>query len=124
MHELSFVSEALDAVLNATPKDHPCRVLTVEISIGVFSSYVEDAIRLHWHQLSQGTKAEAAYLKFHHLPGELQCLFCQQQFPASNRHAQCLACGDAWTVPITGEDCRVDAIDIEDMSHACIGSLS
>lgn len=109
MHELSITESILEIALRHAAGR---RVASVHLVIGELSSYVDESIQLFWEELTRGTLAEEAVLKFAREPGELLCVDCGRQFPVRTRDFVCPHCQSTCAVPATGKDCYVDSIEV------------
>jgi len=110
MHELGITEAILDIVLRHAGG---ARVRRVRITVGEWTGYVGDSIELFWQELARGTAAEGARLEFRLEPATLRCRACGTLFAANGSGLQCPHCPALGGEPAGGQDCTVDAIEIE-----------
>ncbi len=110
MHELGVTEAILDIVLRHAGG---ARVRTVQVTVGGWTGYVGDSIELFWQELARGTAAEGARLEFRFEPATLKCRSCGTVFGANGCNLQCPQCGALGGEPAGGQDCTVDAIEVE-----------
>jgi len=111
MHELGIVESILEVTLEHA---RGARVVAVQLLIGELSGYVDESIELFWSELTRGTRAEGAELRFRREAGTLRCLGCGVEFPLKTKDFLCPGCGGGQVLPAGGRECRVEAIDVED----------
>jgi hydrogenase nickel incorporation protein HypA/HybF len=110
MHELSLTQNILDVALkNAGEK----RLLRVNLLIGQFSDEREEAIRFYWDDLAKGTPAGTAELTFKWVNAEMKCLDCGDIFQPDEEMPACPVCQSYRVKLLSGDDVRLDSIDVE-----------
>jgi len=110
MHEFSLTKNILDVALkNAGGK----RLVRVNLLIGQFSDEREEAIRFYWDELVKATSERTAELTFKLLAAEMQCLECGTAFHPEEETASCPVCQSYRLVILSGDDVRLDSIDVE-----------
>ena len=110
MHELSLTQNILDVALkNAGEK----RLARVNLLIGQFSDEREEAIRFYWNDLAKHTPARAAELTFKWVSAEMKCLDCDASFQPADETALCPVCQSYHLKLLSGDDVRLDSIDVE-----------
>jgi hydrogenase nickel incorporation protein HypA/HybF len=110
MHELSLTQNILDAALkNAGDK----RLMRVNLVIGQFSDEREEAIRFYWADLAKDTPANTAELTFQWAPAEMKCLECGAAFQPAEETSACPVCQSYRVQLLSGDDVRLDSIDVE-----------
>lgn len=110
MHELGITEAILDIVLRHAGG---ARVRKVQVTVGEWTGYVGDSIGLFWQELARGTVAEAAELDFRFEPATLRCHNCGSEFSANGSGLECPQCGALGGEPAGGQECTVDAIEVE-----------
>jgi hydrogenase nickel incorporation protein HypA/HybF len=113
MHELSITESLLEIVLRHADGR---RVVSVNLLIGELSTFVDESIEMYWNEISKGTAAEGARLKFRREAGALFCLDCQREFSIHTPEFLCPACGSARSRLARGQDCYVESIEVEEGS--------
>ena len=110
MHELSLTRNILDhALKNAGEK----RILRVNLLIGPFSDEREESIQFYWNDLAKDTLAQSAELHFQHVEAEMKCLDCGTTFHYGEETSLCPHCFSHRLKLLSGDDVRLDSIDVE-----------
>jgi hydrogenase nickel incorporation protein HypA/HybF len=112
MHELPVTQSILDVALTHARQAGAQRVLGVNLVLSAASHESEDSLRFYWEMLSADTLAHGALLHFRHVPVELSCLECNTVFSAETAEA-CPACLSPRIILHSGDDLRVESIDVE-----------
>ncbi len=69
MHELGLVERLLEVALEHAAQAGSGPIRSLELAVGRESGVSPDAIRFYWPQVSDGTRAEGARLRFRRVPG-------------------------------------------------------
>jgi len=110
MHELSLTQNILNLALqNAGEK----RILRVNLRVGQFSDEREESIEFYWNDLAKGTLAQDAELHFQRVKAELKCLECGTLFCSEEEASTCPHCFSHRLKLLSGDDVRLDSIDVE-----------
>ena len=110
MHELSLTHNILaHALKNAGSK----RILRVNLLIGEFSDEREEAIRFYWDDIVKDTPAQDAKLCFQQIEAKMCCLDCSTVFHPEQEAAFCPNCHSYRLKLLSGDDVRLDSIDVE-----------
>jgi hydrogenase nickel incorporation protein HypA/HybF len=110
MHELSLTQTLLElAIKNADGK----RIVAVNLLLGEFSDERPEAIRFYWEDIAKGTNAEGAELKFRPVEAEMKCLDCESVFHPNVEAAECPNCKSFRVKLLSGDDVRLESIDVE-----------
>jgi len=110
MHELSLTQNILDVALLSAGKK---RLVRVNLLIGQFSDEREEAIRFYWDDLAKDTPACTAELTFQWVKAEMKCLDCGTIFYPAEETALCPVCQSYHLKLLSGDDVRLDSIDVE-----------
>lgn len=113
MHELSVVESLLKITLEHAEKAQARRVLALNLIIGQMSSIVDDSVQFYWDILSKDTIAEGAKLCFQRIPAVYRCWDCEYEYQLDGEHLACPQCGSVRVQLISGNEFRLDSIDIE-----------
>jgi hydrogenase nickel incorporation protein HypA/HybF len=113
MHELSLTQSLLDLALRHAEQAGALKVTELNLVIGTLSSYVDESIQFCWEAISRGTLCEGSVLRFHRVPAELVCQNCQTSYCLDNELLPCPQCHSAQVRITTGDDFRLDSIEIE-----------
>jgi len=113
MHELPITESLLEIALRHAKKAGAERITRLNIVIGELSSIVDDSVQFYWDIVSEGTIAEGAELRFERTEGTLRCVRCGHTFPLNHESFVCPACGEGQVVVVSGDDFRLESIEIE-----------
>jgi len=110
MHELSLTQNLLDIALkNAGGR----KLAYVNLSIGEFSDEREEAIKFYWDELSKGTSAESALLRFRRVDAEMECRNCGTIFHPDDEATLCPGCQSHRLKLLCGDNVKLESIDVE-----------
>lgn len=110
MHEHALTQTLLELALkNAEGK----RIVAVNLLLGEFSDERPEAIQFHWENISKGTQAEGAQLLFRPAQAEMKCLDCEAVFHPKDEEAECPNCNGYRVKLLSGDDVRLESIDVE-----------
>lgn len=113
MHELSVTQNILNVALENAAQARAERILHVNLILGQFSDEREESIQFYWDELAAGTAAQGAVLHFKRVPAEMKCQNCGNSFTPDEDTAECPACLSPHIRLISGEDVRLESIDVE-----------
>jgi len=114
VHELGIASGILTSAVEAAEGAGAVRINTVDVSVGVLTEVMEDALQFAWEALRAGTMAEDATLRVTILGADSRCADCGHEF-AHGRFdgAKCPACGSYLVQLVHGRELKIDSIDID-----------
>ena len=110
MHELNLTQTLFETTMRYAEKR---QVKQVNLLIGEFSDEREDSIRFYWDELAKGTTAQGAQLRFQRVNAEMKCLVCEAVFHPVDEIIVCPDCGSQHLKLLSGDDVRLDSIDVE-----------
>ncbi len=113
MHELPFTQSLLEIALRHAQQANAQRITDLHIVIGELSSMVDDSIQFYWDIIAKDTIAQGARLHFRRVPAELQCMVCFNKYRPQQGELLCPTCGSVGAKILAGEECFLEAIDIE-----------
>ncbi len=113
MHELPVTQSILEIALRHAEAAGAKRIVQLNLVIGQFSSIVDDSVQFYWDIISRGTIAEGARLHFERTPGQLRCTACGHVFSINGEDYVCPVCGDTQVMVVSGDDFRLDSIEVE-----------
>jgi hydrogenase nickel incorporation protein HypA/HybF len=119
MHELSIAESILEIALTNARAEGATRILHIRVVVGALTAYVNDSLQLCWDFVTEGTLAAGSSIEFIRTPGLLQCLNCFTRFSTMVNDFQCPQCAGLWTHALAGEECYVDAIEIDEEAALC-----
>jgi len=110
MHELNLTRTLFETTLRYAETR---QVKQVNLLIGELSDEREDSIRFYWDELAKGTSAQHAQLHFQRVNAEMKCLVCAAVFHPVDEIIVCADCGSQHLKLLSGDDVRLDSIDVE-----------
>jgi len=113
MHELAITENILEVAKTHAAPAGARKVLSLTLSIGQLSGFVEESVRFCWELLTQGTICEGANLIIRQIPAELHCLECGEKFGLTHELIPCPVCASARIRIAGGEEMQIDSIEIE-----------
>jgi len=113
VHELPVTQSILEIALRHAEAAGAKRIVQLNLVIGQFSSIVDDSVQFYWDIISRGTIAEGARLHFERTPGQLRCTACGHVFSINGEDYVCPVCGDTQVMVVSGDDFRLDSIEVE-----------
>jgi hydrogenase nickel incorporation protein HypA/HybF len=113
MHELPVTESILEIALRHAEKAGARRVTGLYLVIGQLSSLLDDSIQFYWDIIAKDTLAEGATLHFNRIPTEIECQECKHHYSPENGNFLCPKCGSIRIKIISGEELRLEAIDVE-----------
>ncbi|MDO8963760.1 MAG: hydrogenase maturation nickel metallochaperone HypA [Coriobacteriia bacterium] len=113
MHEMGIMASVLATVFEASEEAGATKVNIVRLTVGELTEIVPDALQFAWESQTPGTIAEGAVLDIRTGPGTSQCLTCGAEFSHDRWDRTCTACGSLATQAISGNELRIDDIDVD-----------
>ena len=113
MHEMAVTESILEIANRHARQANAARVTHVYLVIGQLSSIVDDSVQFYWDHLAQNTLCEKATLHFERIPAILKCQVCGKEYPIDQLLTPCPACESSQVKVISGNEFRVDSIEIE-----------
>ena len=110
MHELTLTQNLLELALKQAG---PAQIKHINLLIGELSDEQEDSIRFYWDALAKDTPAEGVQLHFQRVEAEMKCLACETVFHPDDEDFLCPACGSHRLKLLSGDDVRLESIDVE-----------
>lgn len=113
MHELSVTESLLEIALRHAASARASRINTLFLVIGQLSTIVDESVQVYWDIVAKGTPAEGARLEFHRIPARFTCQDCKSEYTPSGKDLACPQCGSVRVRLISGDEFRLEAIDVE-----------
>lgn len=119
MHELPVTRGILESVLRSAAASNAARVTAVHLVVGDRSGVSPECVEFYWQAIARGTLAEGASLNVRVLPFELMCLDCARAFHPTEIALgyECPTCGGVNVRVSHGQECCVEAIDIDEVEQ-------
>jgi hydrogenase nickel incorporation protein HypA/HybF len=113
VHELSVTESILNIATEAAKRENARKVTDIYLVLGKFSSIVDDSVQFYWDAISMQTICEGAQLHFERIPARLTCLDCTTTYTLTDELIPCPECGSSRVKVLSGDEFRVDSIEIE-----------
>jgi hydrogenase nickel incorporation protein HypA/HybF len=113
MHELAVTQSILEISLRHAEQANAARITDINITVGQFSSIVDDSVQFYWDIVADGTIAQRAVLHFNRIPGEMTCRTCGHTFHPDDETFACPSCSSVLVKITRGEEFQVESIDVE-----------
>ncbi len=110
MREFTITQNILDAAIK---KARTRRILNVHLQIGAFSDEREESIRFYWQDLAKGTPGDGATLHFQHVNADMKCFGCGGALVFDDGSSICSYCQNDSTQWSSGEDVKLERIEVE-----------
>ncbi|MCC6230785.1 MAG: hydrogenase maturation nickel metallochaperone HypA [Phycisphaerales bacterium] len=124
LHELPIAQGILESVLRAAAGSGATRVSHIHVVVGDVSGVSVECVEFYWDSISRGTLAHGAAFHVRRVPFEMTCLVCSHTFSptAAALGYDCPSCGGARVRMSHGQECYLEAIDVDANDDAETGS--
>ena len=113
MHEMGIADGILRASIEGAEQANATRINSVDVTIGVLTEIMEDALQFAWDVLSRETMAEGAVLNVTMIEACSRCADCDAEFGHGRFDTTCPTCGSYMVELVTGRELVIDSIDID-----------
>jgi hydrogenase nickel incorporation protein HypA/HybF len=113
MHELPITESILKIAVDHAEQHNARKVTDLYLVIGQLSSIVDDSVQFYWDIISANSICEGATLHFERIPAELRCLDCGETYTIPDQLSPCPQCGSVRVQTLSGEEFRLESIEIE-----------
>jgi len=113
MHELSITENILNIAVAHAEQHNASRVTDLYLVLGRLSSIVDDSVQFYWDIISEGTICAGAALHFERIPATLRCRNCTHTYTIDSDLTPCPRCDSTRVQTISGDEFRLDSIEIE-----------
>lgn len=103
----------MDSVDAAAKNAGAATVLKINLSVGVMTEAIEDALRFAFEALSEGTICEGAELEITMVQPRSECLECGTEYEHDRLHMLCPECGSFATKLLAGKELQIDSIEVD-----------
>jgi hydrogenase nickel incorporation protein HypA/HybF len=117
MHELAVTESILNIANEHAKKADATRVTDIYLRIGRLSSIVDDSIQFYWDMIAIDTLSEGAKLHFERYDAKIKCLDCGTEYNINSELSPCPICNSVRIKIITGDEFRVESIEIIKMDE-------
>lgn len=114
MHEMGIAEGILSAAIGGAEEAGATRINQVDVTIGVLTEVMEDALQFAWEVLRADTMADQARLGVTMLDARTRCSDCGHEW-VHDRYsgAQCPSCQSYLVLLLAGRELRIDSIDVD-----------
>jgi hydrogenase nickel incorporation protein HypA/HybF len=113
MHELSIAQSILDVAVSHAELAGAHRITGINLVIGQLTSAVDDSIQFYWDVIAEGTLAQGARLHFNRIPAMLRCGDCGAVFAPTTDSFDCPTCHSRTVGVCSGDELRVESLEVE-----------
>jgi hydrogenase nickel incorporation protein HypA/HybF len=111
MHEASL-SQGLMRILLDEAECHGVRSITrVWLKVGRLQAVEPRALQACFGMFAEGTLAEGAELIIEHVPVQVRCTVCLDEFQVEGFHLRCARCGSVEVQILRGKELYVESFD-------------
>ncbi|MRS12138.1 MAG: hydrogenase maturation nickel metallochaperone HypA [Actinobacteria bacterium] len=114
MHESGIAEGILKSTLEAAAEAGAVKVNSVDITVGVLTEVMEDALQFAWEAARAASIADGAALNVTMVDARTRCLDCGHEW-VHDRYsgAKCPSCEGYLVSLLAGRELRIDSIDID-----------
>jgi hydrogenase nickel incorporation protein HypA/HybF len=113
MHEMSIALNILDIVEQSAQQHSASKVTDISIEVGALAGVLISSLEFCLETAKQHTLARSAHIQIHEIGGQGHCPECGGTFPMELPIMPCPHCANGYLRPITGDELRIKAIEIE-----------
>lgn len=113
MRQLHAIQSVLAKALRMARESNR-RVRSLQLALGEISELEPASIQKHWDELSKGTLAERARLRFRSVKAEVQCMACFEKYSPVDGKIHCPHCGSYGAKVLSGEAFFLESIEFGD----------
>lgn len=113
MHELGIMTGVMEAVDKSARDAGADKVLKINLSVGVMTEAIEEALSFAFEALSEGTICEGAELEITMVQPKSECLECGTVYEHDRFHMVCPECDGIATKLIAGKELQIDSIEVD-----------
>jgi len=114
MHEMGIAEGILASAITAAEGAAATRINEVDVTIGVLTEVMEDALQFAWEAIRGGTMAEDAVLSVTLVDARSRCADCGHEWTHDRfSGAQCPSCEGYLVSLLQGRELKIATIDID-----------
>jgi hydrogenase nickel incorporation protein HypA/HybF len=114
MHELGIAQGIIDRVAREMLRHPGGHARAVGVKVGEISSVDPDALSFGFEALVKDTEWQRLVLEIDYCVRRHRCPDCGTEFNVSDFETSCIACGNAATVMISGDELDIGYIEVDD----------
>ncbi len=111
--EFAAVQSILARALLKVRESNAKRIKALHLALGEISEFDQTSIQRYWDELSQGTPAERAQLRFRLIQAEVQCMACFAKYHPQHGEIHCPQCGSYGAKVLAGEEFYLESIELD-----------
>ena len=112
LHEYAITESILEIVEAEAGRAGAGRVNEINVVIGELSTFVDSSIEFYFQEMSRGTVAEGAVLRFQKLEARADCAGCGAQFRPPDAIFRCPQCGSPFFELRQGKELFIESIEV------------
>jgi hydrogenase nickel incorporation protein HypA/HybF len=112
LHEYAVTESILEIVQSEAEQAGGGRVDEITLVIGELTNFVDESIEFYFGELSRGTLAEGADLRFQKVEAKAVCSSCHATFKPKHAFFVCPECGSAVFELTQGNELYIDNIEV------------
>jgi len=113
MHELGLMMSVLDTVQKSAEEAGATSVTRIDLSVGLMTEAVGEALEFAYDALVEGTICEGAELNIEYVKPLSRCHECGTEFEHDRYHMHCPNCGSWDTELLAGRDLYIKSIEVD-----------
>lgn len=113
MHEMALTESIVDIICEEARKQGFGKVRVVRLRVGAMAHVEPEALRFCFDAVSRGTVAEGATLDIRRPPGEAWCFDCGKTVAMEERFGACPDCGGRRVQMTSGDELRIDELEVD-----------
>ena len=114
MRERQLTQSLLTKALLKARESSAKRIKTIELVLGEIAELDRSSIQQHWNEMSRGTPAERAQLRFRLIKAKVQCMACFREYQPVEGKIHCPYCGSYGAKVLAGEEFYLGSIEVDD----------
>jgi hydrogenase nickel incorporation protein HypA/HybF len=113
VHEHHAVRDIVTQVLEKAQLAHATKVTSVTLVMGELLGFDPGSVKLYFEDISEGTIAQGAELRFKPVKTGFKCKTCNNEFKRSANELICPTCCGQQLLVTSGKEWYIDSIEVE-----------
>lgn len=109
--ELNAIQTILTKALLKARESDAKRITILQLVLGEISELDQTFLQKHWEEISRGTPAEQAQLRFRLIQADVQCMACFMKYHPQGGKIFCPHCGSYGAKILSGEEFYLESIE-------------
>jgi hydrogenase nickel incorporation protein HypA/HybF len=115
MHEFAIANSVLEAVRAEARLRPGMRVAKIGVRVGDLAGLDPDALSFCFEALVKETDLDSVVLEIERRPQRHRCSRCDNEFVVVDYETACPACGESFTVFISGSELELAYLEMEEL---------